>query len=341
VFAHCLYCKGHLGGNYYVEMFPVGRRLAFDGARGRLWVVCTRCTRWNLSPLEERWEAIEMCERLFRDARRRVSTENIGFARLPEGLDLVRIGSPQRPELAAWRYGDQLRRRRRRYRVEQAANIVAVSSGFIGFMPASTVLDLHRNRRVVARVNDGAGEPLAITRKQAKAVRLRPADNEHGWLIAVPHRDRQVEVHGSEAVRLAGLLLPHVNRQGANAELVEQAVREIERAGGAEPFFRIAADRVDKHEAWALIGKYDHRLIKSPIELRLALEMAAHEEAERRALEGELALLEQDWREAEEIAAIADDLLVPRAVRVALERLRLRGAGIDSPAPRRHGADVE
>jgi hypothetical protein len=42
---------------------------------------------------------------------------------------------------------------------------------------------------------------------------------------------------------------------------------------------------------------------------RLALEMAANEDAERRALTGELALLEEAWREAEEIAAIADHLL--------------------------------
>jgi hypothetical protein len=85
----------------------VGRRLAFDAAKGRLWVVCRKCERWNLTPVEER-------ERLFRAARMRASTENIGVARLPEGLELVRIGRPQRPEFAAWRYGDQFGRRRRR-----------------------------------------------------------------------------------------------------------------------------------------------------------------------------------------------------------------------------------
>ncbi|HLM66831.1 MAG TPA: hypothetical protein VK358_04845 [Longimicrobium sp.] len=40
----------------------------------------------------------------------------------------------------------------------------------------------------------------------------------------------------------------------------------------------------------------------------LALEMALHDEQERRALEGELAGLEAAWRQAEEIAAIADRL---------------------------------
>jgi hypothetical protein len=46
---------------------------------------------------------------------------------------------------------------------------------------------------------------------------------------------------------------------------------------------------------------------------RLALEMAANEDTERRALEGELAELEAAWRDAEEIAAIADTLLDERA----------------------------
>ena len=50
---------------------------------------------------------------------------------------------------------------------------------------------------------------------------------------------------------------------------------------------------------------------KLPHPTRLALEMALHEEQERRALEGELWRLERAWEEAEEIAAIADGLLLP------------------------------
>jgi hypothetical protein len=56
--------------------------------------------------------------------------------------------------------------------------------------------------------------------------------------------------------------------------------------------------------------------------VRLALEMAAHEEQERRALEGELAQLETAWKEAEEIAAISDTLLVPSGVEEWLRKLR-------------------
>ena len=58
---------------------------------------------------------------------------------------------------------------------------------------------------------------------------------------------------------------------------------------------------------------------------RLALEMALHEEQERRALEGELWLLERAWREAEEIAVIADNLLLPEHTDEFLERHSRRG----------------
>jgi hypothetical protein len=114
MYSTCLFCNSDLGRNEALYDFPVGRRLAFDGSKGRLWVVCRHCERWNLTPLEERWEAIEQAERQYRAAKQRVSTENIGLTRLSDGTELVRIGEPLRPEYAAWRYGDQFGRRRNR-----------------------------------------------------------------------------------------------------------------------------------------------------------------------------------------------------------------------------------
>jgi hypothetical protein len=94
----------------------------------------------------------------------------------------------------------------------------------------------------------------------------------------------------------------------------------LERSGGVEATFRGAAAA-----AVAKKGKVD----KLPYEVRLAMEMAAHEEAERRALEGELAELERAWKQAEEIAEISDNLLVPPTIEGWLRRLR----GGDSPDP--------
>ncbi|MEO7359310.1 MAG: hypothetical protein ABI120_03210, partial [Gemmatimonadaceae bacterium] len=49
-------------------------------------------------------------------------------------------------------------------------------------------------------------------------------------------------------------------------------------------------------------------LYRLPAVDRLALEMASNEDMERRAMHGELALLHTAWKEAEEIAAISDEL---------------------------------
>jgi hypothetical protein len=63
----------------------------------------------------------------------------------------------------------------------------------------------------------------------------------------------------------------------------------------------------------------DGRRLLNPIDA-LALEMALHEESERDALEGELTALETAWREAEEIAAIADSLPYDLGERIAALR---------------------
>lgn len=94
MYSTCLFCNKPLGANAVLEEFPVGRRLAFDADKGRLWVVCRKCERWNLSPIEERWEAIEAAERVFRETRMRVSTDNIGLARHGEGLSSCASGNP-------------------------------------------------------------------------------------------------------------------------------------------------------------------------------------------------------------------------------------------------------
>jgi hypothetical protein len=57
---------------------------------------------------------------------------------------------------------------------------------------------------------------------------------------------------------------------------------------------------------------------------RLALEMALHEESERRAMDGELAALELAWAEAEQIAKIADDMFLPASIDEQLNTLRDR-----------------
>lgn len=60
--------------------------------------------------------------------------------------------------------------------------------------------------------------------------------------------------------------------------------------------------------------------------------MALHEEQERRALEGELWMLERAWREAEEIAAISDNLLVRKSAEDFIRERRDEREGEGRPA---------
>jgi hypothetical protein len=348
MYSTCLFCHGDLGKNASVEHFPVGRRLAFDGAKGRLWVVCRRCERWNLTPLEERWEAIEECERQFRATKLRVSTEHVGLARLREGLELVRIGEPQRPEMAAWRYGDQFGRRRRK----QIATVAGVSviaggvvlfgftAGIIGagaFSPMINLLNaggsIYRSRKLI-HVPTSDGQNLRVRLSEVPRTQLH-ADGDGVLLRITAVRDgppaerwrldqRRVEVDltGDEALRAAAALLPSFNRSGGSRDEVARAVDYLEESADPKKLFRRAVDTIEKRESDWVFSKSLNLLKNLPTAGRLALEMAAHEDSERRALEGELHILEEAWKEAEEIAGIADDMFLPASVDEELARLK-------------------
>lgn len=344
MYSTCLFCHGPLGANEVVETFPVGRRLAFDAARGRLWVVCRRCEKWNLSPLEERWESLDTCERLFRDARKRVSTDQIGLARLSEGLELVRIGEPQRPEFAAWRYGDQFGRRRRR-RIVMTVAATGVGLGMILAGPifggvgsaAYTLYEAggwaflrYRKRRVVASFTTADGRMVEVRSADAERTTLFRIGDE-GWGISVPlgAKGDQLMLDGGDARRAAAILLPHITTWGGTAKETRAAVQRIEEVGDPERFLlRIAGEPKSRNLDPRIHGWKRAERSRVPTlnaqgaEVCLAVEMAVNEENERRALEGELAMLEQAWKDAEEIAAISDSLTLPEEVRVQLGRLK-------------------
>ncbi len=340
----CIYCQRKLGDNECVEHFPVGRRIAFDQGKGRLWVVCERCRRWNLSPLDERWEAIEECERQFHDTSNRFSTDNIGLARLPEGLELVRIGRPQRREFAAWRYGRQFLRRRVRTLVETGVKVAAVGVGAIFGVYIFGIFAASQDK-VIARVRNESGDSLKVTLKDAhKAKLIETADAEDGWMLELPYRERErnwgilgrfgkgkaktAHLDGPTAIRAAGRILPKVNAFGGSNAQVQNAVQLIEEARSPERLFKMSAAARGEERLSTVFFVDATRVVKMDATTRLALEMASHEEVERRAFEGELAELEEAWREAEEIAAIADTLLLPESVEdwIRRQKNKLRAA---------------
>jgi len=330
----CIFCSAELGTNDALEAFPVSRSIAFDGWQGRLWAICPKCARWNLAPLEERWEAVEAADRLFTDARLRVQSENVGLAKLRDGTRLIRIGQALPGEMAAWRYGDQLVKRRRHYLLVTGAAVaagLAVMGGFAwltatgGFYSlvnvGASVYRQRKQRKVVYRLpaeRSPTGGEVLLRRWHAAGSVLRPGQVD-GIALVVPdatRKDPKTDGWGKPKYVSEPLVLPdadaraflnramvHVNESGASRKRLEGAVALLGEAGSAEDFLRRAASQ------GRTLGKRrdmpDRALLP---EGALALEMALHEESERRALQGELALLQAAWREAEEIASIADKL---------------------------------
>jgi hypothetical protein len=349
MYRHCISCSADLGANESLEAFPVGARIAFDGEKGRLWAVCPRCARWNLSPIEERWEAVEEAERRFADARLRVQSENVGMARLPDGTRLIRVGAALPGELAAWRYGGQLLRRRRGYLIATgvavtagvalAGGSAAAGLGFALFNVAAAMFNRRQrlqHRKVVHRVATPEGRGLLLRRWHAHASVLRTAEGGGAIELLVPDARLEKPWQGwNGTIRSAAEItvladaearaflrrgMVHVNGKGASRASLGEAVSLLEQAGGAGEFLaRVGGEgrRLARRET------IRHRDVGNPLlpSDALALEMALHEESERRAMEGELALLEAAWREAEEIAGIADGLAGP------MDGARLVGPG--------------
>ncbi|HET7458644.1 MAG TPA: hypothetical protein VFJ74_13440 [Gemmatimonadaceae bacterium] len=398
MYSTCLFCHAALGTNDAVERFPVGRRIAFDAVRGRLWAVCGACGQWNLAPLDERWEAVEDCERQFRATSLRYSTGNVGLAWLPGDTELVRVGRALRPEVAAWRFGRVLLRRRSigarigervaslTLRAMDALSPYARLSGapIDDRAALARLIARHRGSRVldvvrIPRDVDGGGDdallagtdlPIAVVRyRHLEGVALVRPEAGHGWALLVPHDRGTMRVEGDAGIRTAAKLLATVNGTanagGVGREVLELAARKVDESAQPDSYFnRVLALALRSHwgrEGDAESGEHHERLVLQrfegarsdverlafrltgrtfwghggigsepraglldvPLVDRLALEMAAHEEAERRALDGELAELEEAWRDAEEIAAIADAMFLPAEVDAGVRRLRL------------------
>ena len=362
MYTSCLFCNGSLGRNEAIEYFPVGRRLAFDAAKGRLWVVCPRCARWNLTPLDARWEAIEEAERAYRDTKLRSATDNIGLAKLREGTELVRIGRPLLPEFASWRYGDVFRGRHRRatalgvlgiaapltytaLSMGGAAHALGVSASVAGivssvYMWGSVAVQLQAmRRRVVIRNDDGRLKRLSVLHV-ARSEIVRNADGKRWWIrIVHPPRTAMGRVWQSFSKgHLEDMEEGWSDVSGEPARRALATLLPVANRGGAtavqlthavnlvsgvsDPAAMIIGEGSAPGSAGLALGVNVLGGI-SPA-YRLAMEMALHESDERRAMEGELAELDARWREAEEIAAISDSLFTPESVERRLAALRRR-----------------
>lgn len=300
----CVFCGHDLD-------FP-GSRRAFDPWLGRLWCVCPACRRWNVTPMEDRWEALEDLERSARDTGRvTLRTEHLDLLETDVG-PLIRVGRAPRPELAGWRYGDRLPAARspgalawlRRLVLGMPSGGFGYSAGYgdgftahattgrwfaSPFIDEAATLTTAYLHVPLAESCPSCGDPLALAPWRFQGLRLTTVDGAPavmatcalcGSEVAVPARDAR------PAVRLG---LSIVNRRLVAGPEVEGAARQLDRLAGADGLLHTVT------RAEQTLGEL------SPTQ-RLALGMALDEQSEAE-------LLEVEWRQAEELAGIVDGQL--------------------------------
>jgi hypothetical protein len=148
-------------------------------------------------------------------------------------------------------------------------------------------------------------------------MQLRARHVQHARVVPDAHADVAVvlscpqcrhegaQLTGSDAVQVLRQGLTYLNVTRSGRKRAEDAAREVDQVGGPESLMRDVAF----HQA---------TLRSLRPERRLALEMAVDEQAEAEELE-------RQWREAEEIADIADGTLgTSTEIEAALRRLKER-----------------
>ena len=360
MYSDCLRCNRSLGRNTELARLPVGRRIAFDSTKARLWVVCPSCDQWNLVPIEERWEALEECEKVVAEAATRVDGGGLGVARTAGGIELLRANGISNADIANARYGHRIANRQRLLQVSFAAlGVLAAAAGiratlssgsplvgvYIGIAAAYWLFHIWRNPpRGWVRVVRTTGQSTIVWPWQLREVRLAaPAPNKLPELV-LPGLGAEVRLRGDEAVDFLTAFLPKVN----GADCVDASLgRAISMVSEAEAQGRRLITEVRRKRSrrkrpppqenlrpWQRIAMWMvHRpLVDIAPEDRLALEMAVMEEAEQRELTRYAKSLTQALEDEGEIAELADDLLTPPQVQARLATFMQARSASDAAA---------
>ncbi len=340
----CVICNRRFEHSGELDGVAAGRRVAYDPVRGRLWAVCRACKRWSLAPIESRWEALENLERMVRDEGRLLAeTDHVSLLRAGR-MEIVRIGRAGLTEEAWWRYGRELQARRDRYKKLTAAGALGAGAAIVG--SAATVgvsfvgawlLWNHLPRTVAGAARwlrfgrtawrgqgrcARCGSPIESARYDERKRMVLQAGNGQVRL-SVPCRlcpdVRRARTGGGmaesglalgerESAAMLGRVLAYHHFSGASGRRVKEASRLVEVAGGPR---HLASKILPDHMRFGQMGRIG----------KIALEIAVHEERERRLLEMEVAELEAHWRKEEALAEIMDGELTPLPLRMPAGRV--------------------
>jgi len=324
MYTTCAFCSGEFAGTGGDSGLGTGRRFAFDPWKSRAWVICHKCGRWNLTPYDTRVDTISALDRMASAGRVAATTEQVSLIRLGE-YDLVRVGKPPRIEYAHWRYGERLKARdRERLKVIVPASIVVVGGmlafnavvggamgGMVGNIPAMIngiyVGSVGRRQLgIELPVCARCGHPMNLRAKHIQNARLTHGTHADLALILTcpicKAPGAQIEGENAEKALRTGLTYVGLKKGRNQKKKARDAAVAVDRRGGPEEYLRQAART--EWEIKSLPG----------VDL-LAVEMAVDEQMELRELE-------RQWREADELAQIADNLLESRVLEERLRQLK-------------------
>ena len=283
-----------------------GQRLAYDPVRGRLWNVCSGCSRWTLTPLESRWETLEACERVVREEGKvRYSTAHLSLVEVRAGT-LIRVGHPPRLEFVDWRYGPTLGGPERRPGIwarllsKLPAPPVGGYDPYLGFegavrsrpwlaspflAHASTLTYLFA-QIPLGPVCPSCEGPLALKPWDFQRIEFLSMGASSGLLVSCALCQTEVTLGITEARPALRMGLGIVTPPQALWTVASNAAEEMETLGGHAGFLdALSSSRSN-------LGDLD-------LSWRAGLMISLDEMAEMEALEAE-------WREAEEMASIMD-----------------------------------
>lgn len=329
MFRCCLFCDREFAPNHTFGAIPRGRRLAFDPARERLWVICDACFRWTLQPLEGRRVALHELERACHDRRHPdARTAHVELFLLERAL-VLRVGAAGLLERSWWRHGRELQRRRDAFdsfpsRVSAATFAVLRRAGeWVGAVEPDTAIhwdddpmaDVVRWRRFGWAAWRGRIRcPFCNSTLRALTYDLSwwvyPLTGEDGSVeVGVPcprcdpwTPENIYRIGGADGERVMRKVLAWQNVAGAPTTTLEHATRAVAESGSPAAF---AHDLTARRASLWKIGRVG----------TVALEIALSESRDQRLLELDARALEFQWRREEELAAILDGELSDRALR--------------------------
>lgn len=317
LFTRCMFCSTRFEHSVLFSRVPPGVSFAYDPETGRIWSICSRCRRWNLIPLEERFAAIEALEREVRDRGRRIAgTANVSLYHTRD-LELVRVGVALPVERAVWRYGRHMtsraavNQRTHRRIALMTAGAVARAGQTLGawkldsdWGPAG-IIDVLRWQRFGSVAWHGRTRcdhcgSVLHTLHFDSSWWLYPRMDGAQLVVGVPCTrcdpwtpEHVFDVTGDDAPLLLRRALAYQHASGADEREVARATALIASAGSPEALLqRLSSGR---SSLWRM----------GPLQT-LALEMAANHLSELHLVEQWLLGLEAEWRVEDELARIVD-----------------------------------